>query len=63
MKKLIITFLAGFAAGILFAPDKGSITRRKLRARLTDFSDNLDEVAAKLPFEKKERVASVQSII
>ncbi|MFT3701333.1 MAG: YtxH domain-containing protein [Agriterribacter sp.] len=57
MKKIIIAFLSGVTLALLFAPEKGSTTRRKLRARLTDFSDELDEIAEKLPFEK-ETVAS-----
>jgi hypothetical protein len=41
MNKVMIALLAGFAAGILLATDKGSVTRKKL-------SDDFDEWANKL---------------
>ena len=37
----MIALLVGFAAGILLAPDKGSVTRKKL-------SDGIDDLAGKL---------------
>ncbi len=46
MNKLFIGLLAGIAAGILFAPDKGSVTRQQLR-------DNFDDVSDKLAGSKK----------
>ncbi len=44
-EKVVIGILAGFAigaiAGILFAPDKGSITRKQILAKSGDYSDDL----------------------
>jgi gas vesicle protein len=41
MKKLIIALLAGAALGALFAPDKGSKTRKKLRHDSKKITDDL----------------------
>ncbi len=45
--KLVLSVLAGLAAGaalgILFAPDKGSRTRRKLANRANEYTDELSD--------------------
>ena len=45
-KKLMIGVLAGTALGavlgILYAPDKGSVTRRRFSKRSYDYSDELE---------------------
>ena len=43
MNKITLGLLIGVAVGILYAPDKGSITRKKLREVLDDLSDKLSE--------------------
>jgi gas vesicle protein len=47
MNKVLIAFLAGATLGILFAPDKGSKTRKKL-------SDGFDDLKSSLQDEYQE---------
>ncbi|HET6244735.1 MAG: YtxH domain-containing protein [Bacteroidetes bacterium] len=48
----LFTFLAGAAAGavlgILYAPDKGETTRKKISDQAKDFTDNLEESGSKV---------------
>ncbi len=41
--KVLLMGLLGFAAGILFAPDKGSTTRDKLKKRADEMSEKARE--------------------
>ena len=45
--KVLLGLLAGVAAGallgVLFAPDKGSVTRKKITKKGEDFADGLSE--------------------
>ena len=45
--KVILSLLAGVAAGallgILFAPEKGSVTRKKMSKKAEEFGDGLKE--------------------
>ncbi|MTI32601.1 YtxH domain-containing protein [Cytophagales bacterium RKSG123] len=47
LRTVFISFLvgaaAGTAAGLLFAPEKGERTRRRLRRRAEDLRDNIEE--------------------
>lgn len=48
MNKTLTVFLLGVGAGILLAPDKGSVTIRKLRARLNELKDKTTDQADEL---------------
>jgi len=39
----VIGALAGAVVGVLFAPDKGSETRKKVSKKITDFSEEIEE--------------------
>jgi gas vesicle protein len=45
--KVLLGLLAGIAAGallgVLFAPDKGTVTRRKIAKKTEDYADGLTE--------------------
>ena len=41
MKKLMVSFAAGVLVGVLFAPRKGSKTRKKLARLKNNLQDNL----------------------
>jgi gas vesicle protein len=68
--KVLLGVLAGLAAGallgILFAPDKGSVTRKKISKKGEDYADSLkekfneflDNISAKFE-EVKEEVTNV----
>ncbi len=43
MNKALMLFLTGVAIGVLFAPDKGSATRKKLEEGYDDMVDKFHE--------------------
>ena len=63
--KILLGFLAGAAAGaivgILFAPDKGSETRRKIADESNDLADNLKGKINNLVDGVKEKFSSFKS--
>ena len=48
MNKIIITILAGIAIGILIAPAKGSVTRKRIEDGFDDMVDSLMKLADKI---------------
>ncbi|HEV3222228.1 MAG TPA: YtxH domain-containing protein [Puia sp.] len=63
--KILLGFLAGAVAGaaigILFAPDKGSETRRKIADESQDLADNLKGKFNNLVDGVKEKFSSIKS--
>jgi gas vesicle protein len=41
--KMLLMGLIGFAAGVLFAPDKGTVTREKLKQQANEITDKAKE--------------------
>jgi gas vesicle protein len=50
----MIALMAGFAAGILLAPDKGSVTRKKLSDGFDYLADKLSDLKDKFATEKAD---------
>lgn len=43
MNKILLTLLVGIGIGVLVAPDKGSVTLKKLRNKLDDLTDSAED--------------------
>jgi len=61
MKKIFISLMTGIAIGILIAPDKGAVTRRKLVKRFNDFSEDISEEANDLYTSGKNLMDEVRA--
>ena len=57
---LLIGAAIGGALGILFAPDKGSETRKKIAGKTSDIADSLKEKFDALMEEVKKEFAAVK---
>jgi gas vesicle protein len=55
--KLMLMGLVGFAAGVLFAPDKGAITRDKLKHR----ADEITEKAKQKSEQAKDKIREMKA--
>lgn len=58
---LILGAAIGGALGILFAPDKGSETRRKIAQKSGDLTDSVKEKFMGLIDEVKKEVSSIKN--
>jgi len=47
MNKVLLALATGFVAGILLAPDKGSVTRQRIYDSMDDLTDKLAELKSK----------------
>ena len=60
--KVVLGFLAGAAvgaiAGILFAPDKGAATRKKIAGKANELLDEIKETAEDATAKMKHKAAS-----
>jgi len=61
MKKIFISLMTGIAIGILIAPDKGAVTRRKLVKRFNDFTEDISEEANDLYTSGKNLMDEVRA--
>ena len=52
MNKVLLALATGFVAGILLAPDKGSVTRQKITDAFDDMTDKLAELKNKFTPEE-----------
>lgn len=57
---LVLGTAIGAALGILFAPDKGSETRKKIANKSNDLTDNIKEKLNDLMGEVKKEVENVK---
>jgi len=57
---IIIGSAIGGILGILFAPDKGTVTRKRICTRSGDFSDDVDDRFSDFLSEIKKEVGSVK---
>ncbi|MEO5684862.1 MAG: YtxH domain-containing protein [Chitinophagaceae bacterium] len=62
MNKVMIALIAGFVAGILLAPEKGSITRKKLNDGFDDLSNKLADLKEKFTPEESSEADGLPGI-
>ena len=51
----------GFVLGVLFAPDKGASTRRKLSSMASDIKEDLDETTTNIGNAIADKVKEIKS--
>ena len=61
MNKIFISMITGIAIGILIAPDRGSVTRRRLVQRFNDFTEDISDEANELYTSGKNLVDEVRT--
>ena len=65
--KVLLSLLAGVAAGallgILFAPEKGSVTRKKMSKKAEDYADGLKEKFNEFVDDISEKFGEVEEEI
>jgi gas vesicle protein len=57
--KLLVGFGAGLLLGVLFAPDKGSVTRQKIADKGSDLKDRFNDLVDNLSGKAEDVAAEV----
>ncbi|MDR0363854.1 MAG: YtxH domain-containing protein [Bacteroidales bacterium] len=64
--KILLGFLSGAAVGVivgmLYAPHKGSVTRRKIIKTAKDFKDNIEDKFKNLAEKAEEFVEEIKDV-
>ena len=60
MKKICISFMAGMVIGMLIAPAKGSVTRRKIVDKFNDFTEDITDEAEQLKQSGRQLMGKVK---
>jgi gas vesicle protein len=63
MNKTLLVLLLGVGIGLLVAPDKGSVTLRRLKDRLGDLGDKAEDEADQLVGQGKKAYKAGKSKI
>lgn len=58
---MALAALAGAAVALLFAPKKGSETRREIRERMNDMKHRTNNTAEELKLRAKDKVGDIRS--
>ena len=58
MNKVLLALVTGFVAGVLLAPDKGSVTRQKIADRFSDLADRISGATENFSHEEYDFINS-----
>ncbi|MFT3936177.1 MAG: YtxH domain-containing protein [Chitinophagaceae bacterium] len=62
MNKLLIALAAGFVAGVLLAPDKGSATRKKIKDGFQGLADGVNDLVDRFAPAVVEEVEAMATV-
>lgn len=61
MNKTLVTLALGIGIGLLIAPDKGSVTLRKIKGRFDDLTDKAEDEVDELVRKGKKAFSAAKS--